>query len=132
MRTINEIIIHCTATPEGREVSVEQIRRWHKQRGFCDIGYHLIIHLDGSVDVGRPLSIAGAHCTGHNANSLGVCYVGGVDADNRPKDTRTPAQVATLRAIVQTARALMPNIIISGHNQYARKACPCFQITDLL
>lgn len=132
MRTINEIIIHCTATPEGREVSVEQIRRWHKQRGFCDIGYHLLIHLDGSVEVGRPLTVAGAHCTGHNANSLGVCYVGGVDADNRPKDTRTPAQVATLKAIVQTARALMPGIKISGHKQYARKACPCFEVADLL
>lgn len=132
MRTINEIIIHCTATPEGREVSVEQIRRWHKQRGFYDIGYHLLIHLDGSVEVGRPLTVAGAHCTKHNANSLGVCYVGGVDADNRPKDTRTPAQVATLKAIVQTARALMPGIKISGHKQYARKACPCFEVTDLL
>lgn len=132
MRTINEIIIHCTATPEGREVSVEQIRRWHKQRGFSDIGYHLLIHLDGSVEVGRPLTVAGAHCTGHNANSLGVCYVGGVDADNRPKDTRTPAQVATLKAIVQTARALMPGIKISGHKQYARKACPCFEVADLL
>ena len=74
-RSINEIIIHCTATPEGRECSVDEIRQWHKARGFTDIGYHYVIHLDGRVENGRDVDIAGAHCTGHNTHSIGVVYV---------------------------------------------------------
>lgn len=132
MRTINEIIFHCSATPEGKEFSAQQIRGWHLQRGFSDIGYHVIVHLDGSIERGRPLHIAGAHTNGHNANSIGVCYIGGVDEFNNPKDTRTPAQRETLRAIAQLARSLMPGIKISGHREYARKACPCFDVIDLL
>lgn len=132
MRTINEIIFHCSATPEGKEFTGQQIRSWHLQRGFSDIGYHLLVHLDGSIEMGRPLHIAGAHTSGHNANSIGVCYIGGVDASNNPKDTRTPAQRETLRAIAQLARSLMPGITISGHREYARKACPCFDVIDLL
>lgn len=132
MRTINEIIFHCSATPEGKEFSAQQIRGWHLQRGFSDIGYHVIVHLDGSIERGRPLHIAGAHTSGHNANSIGVCYIGGVDAYNNPKDTRTPAQRETLRAIAQLSRSLMPGIKISGHREYARKACPCFDVIDLL
>ena len=77
MRPITEIIIHCTATPEGREFSIDDIRRWHRARGFADVGYHFVIHLDGSVSTGRPLTQAGAHCAGHNNNSIGVAYVGG-------------------------------------------------------
>lgn len=76
MRKIDDIIIHCTATAEGRDVSVADIRRWHKARGFVDVGYHYVVYLDGSVHEGRPLAQVGAHCRGHNAHSVGVCYVG--------------------------------------------------------
>jgi len=98
MREIDKIIVHCSATPEGREVTVAQITEWHRARGFRTIGYHYLVGLDGSVSRGRPEAEVGAHCTGQNARSIGVCYVGGLDRDTlRPKDTRTPAQRESLR-----------------------------------
>jgi N-acetylmuramoyl-L-alanine amidase len=129
-RVINEIIIHCTATPEGRECSVEEIRRWHKARGFTDIGYHYVIHLDGRVEEGRNVDIAGAHCTGHNANSIGVCYVGGCAKDCKtPKDTRTEAQKSALANLLIDLRKLYPRAKIHGHRDFAPKACPSFDAT---
>lgn len=129
-RTINEIIIHCTATPEGRECTVTEIRRWHIQRGFSDIGYHYVIHLDGRVDEGRNIDIAGAHCTGHNANSIGVVYVGGCAKDGKtPKDTRTEAQKSALANLLLDLRKLYPRATIHGHRDFANKACPSFDAT---
>lgn len=130
-RIINEIIIHCTATPEGRECSVEEIRQWHKARGFTDIGYHYVIHLDGRVENGRDVDIAGAHCTGHNANSIGVVYVGGCTKDGKtPKDTRTDAQKAALANLLIDLRKLYPRATIHGHRDFANKACPSFDATQ--
>lgn len=129
-RTINEIIVHCTATPEARECTVTEIRRWHIQRGFSDIGYHYIIHLDGRVEEGRNIDIAGAHCTGHNAHSIGVVYVGGCAKDGKtPKDTRTEAQKAALAALLIDLRKLYPSASIHGHRDFANKACPSFDAT---
>lgn len=128
MRTINEIIIHCTATPAGRLVTVADIRRWHRARGFTDIGYHYLVALDGSVHVGRPLSVAGAHCLGHNAHSIGVCYVGGLDAAGQPADTRTEQQRRALRELVRGLRQRYPAATVHGHNEFAQKACPCFDV----
>ncbi len=91
-RNITEIIVHCTATPAGRRVSVADIDSWHRQRGFNGIGYHYVVELDGHIAQGRPVHLAGAHCKGHNSNSIGVVYVGGLDADGRAADTRTAAQ----------------------------------------
>ena len=97
MRDITKIIIHCSATPEGRITTVQDITKWHLARGFQTIGYHYVIYLDGSVHPGRPESVAGAHAKGHNSNSIGICYVGGMDKGNiHPMDTRTPAQKAAL------------------------------------
>ena len=130
-RTINEIIIHCTATPEGRECTVTEIRRWHIQRGFSDIGYHYVIHLDGRVEEGRNIDIAGAHCTGHNANSIGVVYVGGCAKDGKtPKDTRTEAQKSSLANLLLDLRKLYPSATIHGHRDFANKACPSFDATQ--
>ena len=84
MRKIDLIVVHCTATPAGRNVSVADIRAWHIARGFADIGYHYIIALDGTVEPGRDISIAGAHARGYTAQSVGVCYVGGLDASGNP------------------------------------------------
>lgn len=93
MRNINLIVVHCTATPEGRDVTVADIDRMHRARGWKKIGYHYVVYRDGSVHEGRPVAEVGAHVYGHNANSIGVVYVGGVSADGKtPKDTRTPAQ----------------------------------------
>lgn len=129
MRYINKIIIHCSATPEGRHHTREDIKRWHLQRGFTDIGYHFIIYLDGTIVKGRPIEIAGAHCTGQNANSIGICYVGGMDKDNmKPKDTRTIEQKVQLKNIVRELKQKYPEATIHGHREFANKACPSFDV----
>lgn len=126
MRKINYIIIHCTATPEGRRVTNEEITRWHKARGFRTIGYHYVVYLDGTVHVGRPENEIGAHCQGRNADSIGVCYVGGLDKSGKPKDTRTPLQKQALARLLKQLRVKYPNAVICGHRDFANKACPCF------
>lgn len=127
MRTINEIIVHCSATPEGRDFTVAQIRQWHLQRGFRDIGYHYVIYRDGTIHTGRPVAQAGAHCTGHNAHSIGVCYIGGVAKDMKsPKDTRTEAQKKSLLQLLRLLKKKYPQAKIYGHRDFAAKACPSF------
>lgn len=131
MRKIDTIIIHCSATPEGRSVSVETIRRWHRARGFADIGYHYVIGLDGTVQTGRPVETQGAHCAGHNAHSIGICYIGGCAPDGKtPKDTRTPAQREAMLALVLKLmhKYNIPSENIHGHRNFANKACPCFDV----
>lgn len=128
MRSIDKIILHCTATPAGREVSVDEIRRWHIERGFSDVGYHYVIHLDGTVSYGRPLSLPGAHCKGHNAHSIGVCYVGGCDKQMRPHDTRTAAQRTAMLQLVRHLKQQHPKATIHGHYEFDRKACPSFDV----
>lgn len=129
MREINEIIIHCAATPEGRNFTVADIDQWHKQRGWRGIGYHFVIYIDGSVHKGRPVEEVGAHCLNHNAHSIGVCYIGGCTADGkRPKDTRTPAQKAALRRLVGELRKQYPQARVHGHCEFANKACPAFDV----
>lgn len=126
-RKIDEIIVHCTATPEGRKVTVAEITVWHKQRGFSNIGYHYVVYLDGSIHLGRDVNVAGAHTTGHNANSIGVCYVGGVAKDGKTaKDTRTEYQKLSLRYLLKNLKILYPNARIYGHRDFANKACPSF------
>ena len=129
MRKIDKIIIHCAATPEGRDFTVADIDRWHKQRGWQGIGYHYVVYRDGSVHPGRPVDIAGAHTSGHNATSIGVCYIGGCAADGKtPKDTRTPAQREALRDLVELLRAEYPGATVHGHREFAAKACPSFDV----
>lgn len=129
MRRITEIIIHCSATPEGKDFTVEDIRRWHLARKFADIGYHYVIYRDGSVHNGRAENIAGAHCLGHNAHSIGICYIGGVVKDGKtPKDTRTPQQKQALRQLVQQLQFVYPHATVHGHNEYSSKACPSFNV----
>ena len=131
MRKINEIILHCSATPEGRAYSIKDITRWHKERGFTTIGYHYVIHLDGSVHKGRNEAIGGAHCVGHNANSIGVCYIGGLAKDGKtPKDTRTPEQKNALARLVMELVCKYPEASVHGHNEFSEKACPCFNVKN--
>lgn len=127
MRKIAQIIIHCTATPVGRDFTVADIDRCHSQRGFNSIGYHYVVYRDGSVHRGRPESVVGAHCKGHNARSIGVAYVGGLDSTGTiPADTRTPAQRRALRTLVADLRRCHPAATVHGHREFAPKACPCF------
>lgn len=128
MRTINEIIVHCSDTPEGRNDKAEDIRRWHVNgNGWSDIGYHYVVDLDGTIELGRDVALVGAHATGHNANSVGVCYIGGRDAKTGcGKDTRTDAQKVSLRVLLQHLRARFPEARIIGHCDVSKKQCPCF------
>lgn len=132
-RSIKEIILHCSATPEGKKYTVADIKKWHKQRGFSDIGYHYVIYLDGSINEGRNINIVGAHCTGRNTGSIGICYVGGLDGSGKKaKDTRTPEQKSALVKLVKELMS-MYNLTINNvhcHYEYANKACPSFKIED--
>ena len=128
MRKIDKIIIHCTATPEGRVVTVKDVDTWHKERGFSGIGYHYLIGLNGEVWTGRPIEQIGAHTLGYNENSVGVCYVGGCAQDMKPKDTRTAAQKLALTKLVKELKAKYPAATIHGHYEYAAKACPSFDV----
>ena len=131
MRPINKIIVHCTATPEGRDVSVDTIRRWHVQdNGWSDIGYHWVIELDGSLKEGRKEYRNGAHAKGHNKDSVGVVYVGGCDDEMKPKDTRTEAQKEELVCILQDLKGRYPKAEIIGHRDVANKACPSFDAKE--
>ena len=129
-RRINEIIVHCTATPEGRDYTVADIRQMHKAQGWVDVGYHYLIYRDGSIHEGRNVDMVGAHCQGHNAQSIGVCYVGGVARDGKtPKDTRTQAQKDALVHLLMQLVCLYPDATIRGHRDFAAKACPSFDAT---
>lgn len=131
MRKIEKIILHCAATPEGRDVSASEICRWHRARGFRTIGYHWVIRLDGRIEAGRPESEIGAHCTGQNSHSIGVCYVGGIDAVTlKPKDTRTPAQKKAMGRLLRELRQRYPEATLHGHNEFAAKACPSFIVRE--
>ena len=145
MKEIDAIVIHCSATRAGQDLRAKDIDRMHKQRGFSQIGYNFVIDLDGMVENGRPLSIDGAHCntkgfstTSYNKHSVGVCYIGGLDANGKPADTRTPAQSASLRELckeypiveVLGHRDTSPDLDGSGEvepREYI-KACPCFDV----
>jgi N-acetylmuramoyl-L-alanine amidase len=131
-RTITEIIVHCTATPEGKDYTVDDIRKWHtakppQGRGWSDIGYHYVIDRKGHILPGRDVDIIGAHCDGHNAHSIGVVYIGGVSALNgKPKDTRTLAQKAALIRCLTELKRIYPQAKIYGHCNFSSKECPCF------
>ena len=129
-RSIDEIIVHCTATPAGREVTVADIDRWHRQRGFRRIGYHYVVYLDGSIHPGRPVHEVGAHCIGHNTHSIGICYIGGLSTDgHHVEDTRTEAQRSALRALLMELKRRYPHAVIRSHRDFSSKACPCFDAT---
>ncbi|MEO1169913.1 MAG: N-acetylmuramoyl-L-alanine amidase [Pseudomonadota bacterium] len=132
-RRINGIVIHCSATPEGRDIDASTIDRWHRNQGWNEIGYHIVIRLDGTIERGRPDARRGAHVRHHNRNTLGIVYIGGVAADGRtPKDTRTAAQKATLRRVIDEYRAKYPGAFVKGHRDFpgVAKACPSFSAEE--
>lgn len=130
MRRITEIIVHCSATAEGKDFTVKDIDRWHRAKGWAGCGYHYVVKLDGTVETGRSLDKVGAHCYGHNKNSIGVCYIGGVATDGKsPKDTRTTKQKAALLTLLKKLKSQYPNADIRGHRDFAAKACPSFDAT---
>ena len=128
MRTIDKIIIHCSATLPGQRVDVETITRWHKQRGFKTIGYHFFIDRSGTIHAGRPLEHQGAHCKGQNARSIGICYEGGLNKEGKPYDTRTIMQRIAMKELVAQLQERFTEATVHGHREFANKACPCFDV----
>ena len=122
MRTITEIIIHCTATRPDANCTVESIRRYHKSLGWHDIGYHYVIYPDGSVHTGRPVEQPGAHTDCHNAHSIGIAYVGGLDADGHAADTRTEAQSLALLLLGHDLMEEHPTTSRHGQTEYANRS----------
>ena len=99
--------------------------------GWSDIGYHYVIRLDGELETGRPIDKVGAHVKGHNKDSIGICYIGGVDKDGEPKDTMTSEQEATMREIIFALRIVADKeMTLHGHNEYSSKACPSFKVSE--
>jgi len=140
MRRITLIIIHCSAVRPGQTSSAAQIDTWHRQRGFhLGIGYHYVVRRDGQIEAGRPEYMAGAHCRNHNAHSIGVCYEGGLDIrgpldpkgrlpKQEPADTRTEAQKAALRRLLEDLHRRYPKALIVGHHDLnPQKDCPCIE-----
>ena len=132
MRQINKIIVHCSATREGQNISEDTIRKWHVEgRGWTDIGYHFYIDIHGDIYKGRDIAKIGAHTKGYNRNSIGICYAGGVESDGKtPKDTRYECQKESLLAVLRTLKAMYPDADIHSHNDFANKACPSFNATE--
>ena len=127
MRTITEIIIHSTATPKGMHATAQDIDRWHRHKGFDCIGYHFVIQRSGQIERGRPIENIGAHCKGHNAKSVGIAYVGGLNESKQSADTRTISQKQALTTLIKQLLKQYPTIKkISGHRDYCNTACPSF------
>lgn len=132
MRQINYIIIHCSATKAGQDFRAKDIDRWHRERGWDGIGYHKVIDLDGTIEPGRSEAKPGAHCKGHNSDSIGICYIGGLDKNGKPADTRTELQKAALAGLVADYKRRFPNAKVVGHRDMpnVHKACPCFNAKE--
>ena len=129
---INKIILHCSATPEGKDYKMSDIDRWHKNQGWEMCGYHFIVDLDGTIEKGRDEKYVGAHCSGQNTNSIGICYIGGCDKNMKAKDTRTEAQKISLYKLVNELMVKY-NLTLTnvyGHRDFSSKECPCFLTKD--
>ena len=146
MRNIDSIIVHCSATKAGQDFTATDIDRWHRERGFNGIGYHYVIRLDGKLEKGRDVALAGAHCKGWNERSVGICYIGGLDENGRPADTRTNAQKRVLYQIIIDLQREYNILQVLGHRDTSPdlngdgviepyeyvKACPCFDVKEFL
>jgi len=133
-RSIHHIVLHCSATPPKLDIGASEINRWHIQRGWRKIGYHFVIRQDGTLEQGRKLNEIPAQARGYNKHAIAICYVGGVDKNGAPKDTRTDAQKETMATLVATLHELFPNAEILGHRDLpgVKKACPSFDVKTWL
>ena len=131
MRKIDKIIVHCSATIEGANINTDTIRRWHVDGNkWKDIGYHYVVELDGKIGTGRLESVTGAHTKGKNRTSIGVCYVGGLDQDKSPKDTLRGVQLGSMEQLLMELMTRYPEATLHGHNEFASKACPSFDVQE--
>lgn len=126
----NKIIIHFTETAEFQNFDINKVREWHIQRGFSDIGYHFLIKLDGTVQIGRQIDLIGAHCHGENYDSVGICYVGGKCHDGTLGDTRTLEQIKSIETVIAFVRSVYGYIPCFGHNDFSKKVCPGYNVKN--
>lgn len=128
MKKVLYIVLHCTATRLSQRVTVEDVDRWHRARGFAMIGYHWFIDRDGNIKAGRPEKYEGAHVKHYNEHAIGVCYEGGHDEKGRSCDTRTSKQKAALWFLLKDLKEAYPQAKIVGHRDFPHvaKECPCF------
>lgn len=122
------LIVHCAATPPSMNIGLREIRQWHKEKGWLDVGYHFIIRRDGTIEDGRDVGAIGAHCEGKNYTSVGVCLVGGVDASGKPQANFTPQQMQALKDVLAGLKVEYPEATVHGHREFAAKACPSFDV----
>lgn len=132
MREITQLIVHCSATKASMDIGVDEIDRWHQERGWLGIGYHFVIRRDGTIENGRMIDQQGAHAKGFNRNSLGICLVGGLNDKNRPEHNFTVQQMASLDKLMKELYDHYPIRLIAGHRDLpnVNKACPCFDVTE--
>ena len=122
------VILHYTATPVGRDVSVDEVRRWHQDRGWSDIGYHYLVDAGGEIRRGRPLRFVGAHAKGANYDSIGIAYVGGLDENG--DDTMTACQADAIRQLLHALRVIYGDLSFHGHREFKNTMCPGFDVRD--
>lgn len=132
MRDINRIIIHYSYTPPSMDIGAEEIRKWHTDRGWSDIGYHFVIRRSGDVEKGRDILLAGAHTKSHNEDSIGIVLVGG---KNQTKDENeinfTSAQWRALDRLIRDLKLEYETISdISGHRDNKATLCPGFNVKE--
>jgi len=131
VRPINRIILHCAATKPSMDIGRDEIKKWHVDgNGWSDIGYHYVIRRNGKVETGRNLEIAGAHVAGHNSDSIGICMVGGINDAGAPDCNFTRHQWKSLDGLVTGLMIKFPGVTVTGHREYANKACPTFSAGD--
>ena len=124
MRTINKLILHCSDSNISSHDNIETIRGWHvNERGFSDVGYHFFIRTDGTIEKGRDIDKIGAHCSGQNKNSIGICLHG------KEKRDFTGAQFISLTDLLKALVLLFPESTTHGHNEFSEKSCPVFDTT---
>ncbi len=133
LKAVDFLVVHASATPETMDIGVEEIRQWHRQRGWLDVGYHKIIRRDGTVEDGRPLDVPGAHARGFNSRSLGICLIGGVESDKKtPESNYTHDQWNALELLITDLKGMFPDAEVLGHRDlpHVSKACPCFDTKE--
>ena len=125
------LVVHCSATPPSLNIGAKEIRQWHRAKGWVDIGYHFVIRRDGSIEPGRPVDVIGAHVENHNANSIGICMVGGTNAKGIPENNFTDAQFHALAVKLRELKKVYPNASVCGHRDFkgVSKACPSFDVS---
>lgn len=122
------IFVHCSATKPSQDIGMREIRQWHKEKGWLDIGYHFVIRRDGTVEAGRDQKAIGSHVANYNADSVGVCLVGGIDDKGKFSANFTPVQMSALRSLLVSLQAEYPKAVLRAHHDVAPKACPSFDL----